>query len=143
MKKYGGTKYSSRWDGSTSAMAGAVVIACLWPVLLDDWFLPMIICVVMLVFVLLTLLGCYYRIDGENLVVYSFFIPSVYPINNIKSIKPTKSILSAPATSLTHRIAITFSDRKVLKSSMQLIISPARQDEFIAQLCAINPGIEC
>ena len=124
-------------------MAGAVVIACLWPVLLDDWFLPMIICVVMLVFVLLTLLGCYYRIDGENLVVYSFFIPTAYPINKIKGIKPTKSILSAPAISLIHRIAITFTDRKVLKSSMPLVISPVHQKEFINRLSSINPDIEC
>ncbi len=106
MKKYGGTRYNSRWDGSTSAMVGAVVIACLWPVLLDDWILPMAICAVMLVCVLLTLIGCYYRIDGDKLVVYSFFIPTAYPIDKIKSIKPTKSILSAPAISLIHRIAI-------------------------------------
>lgn len=142
MKKYNGTRYNSRWDGSTTAMVGAIVIACLWPVLLDDWILPMVICAVMLVFVLLTLLGCYYRIDGENLVVYSFFIHTAYPINKIKSIKPTKSILSAPAISLTHRIAITFTDRKVLKSSMPLVISPVRLEEFIAQLRSINPDIE-
>lgn len=143
MKKYGGTRYNSRWDGSTSAMVGATVIACLWPVLLDDWVLPMFICSVMLVFVLLTLLGCYYRIDGDKLVVYSFFIPTAYPIDKIKSIKPTKSILSAPATSLTHRIAISFTDRKVLKSSIPLVISPVHQKEFINQLRSINPDIEC
>lgn len=143
MKKYGGTRYNSRWDGSTSAMVGPVVIACLWPVLLDDWILPMAICAIMLVLVLLTLLGCYYRIDGDELVVYTFFIPTSYPIDKIKSIKPTKSILSAPAISLIHRISITFTDRKVLKSSMPLIISPVRQEEFIAQLRRINPDIEC
>ncbi len=142
MRKYKGTRYSSWWDGSTSAMVGPVVIACLWPVFLDDWILPTVICAVTLVFVLLTLLGCYYRIDGENLVVYLFFIPTAYPINKIKSIKPTRSILSAPAISLIHRIAITFTDRKVLKSSMPLVISPVRQDEFIAQLLKINPDIE-
>lgn len=77
MKKYGGKRYNSRWDGSTSAMVGAIVIACLWPVLLDDWILPMAICAGMLVFVILTLFGCYYRIDGAKLVVYSFFIITV------------------------------------------------------------------
>lgn len=122
MKKYGGTRYNSRWDGSTSAMVGAVVIACLWPVLLDDWFLPMIICAVMLVFVLLTLLGCYYRIDGENLVVYAFFIPTAYPINKIKSLKPTKSILSARAISLIHRIAISLKKTRTLQDSRLITI---------------------
>lgn len=142
MKRYGGTRYNSRWDGSTSAMVGAIVIACLWPALLDDWVLPTIICAVMLVFVLLTLLGCYYRIDGDKLVVYSFFTPTAYPINKIKNIKPTRSNLSAPAISLIHRIAITFTDRKVLKSSMPLVISPVRQEEFINQHRSINPNIE-
>ncbi len=95
----------------------------------------------MLAFVLLTLVGIYYRIDGDKLVVYTFFIPTFYPIDKIKDIKPTKSVLSSPATSLTHRLAITFSDRKILKSSIPLIISPVRQEEFIRQLLSINPEI--
>lgn len=95
----------------------------------------------MLVFVLLTFIGIYYRIDGNKLVVYSFFVPTAYPIDKIKEIKPTKSVLSSPATSLTHRLAITFTDRKVLKSFIPLIISPVRQEEFIRQLLAINPEI--
>lgn len=140
--KHKGVRYNSRWDGSTSAIVGAVIIACLWPMVLGDWFLPIIICVVVLAFVLLTLIGCYYKIDGDNLIVYSFFIPTAYPINKIKSVKPTKSILSAPAISLTHRIAVTFTDRNVLKSSMPLIISPMRKDKFIEQLLVINPNIK-
>lgn len=95
----------------------------------------------MLAFVLLTLVGIYYRIDGDKLVVYTFFIPTSYPVEKIKDIKPTKSVLSSPATSLTHRLAITFSDRKILKSSIPLIISPVRQEEFIRQLLSINPEI--
>lgn len=142
MMKFGGVRYNSRWDGSTWAMLGAVVIACLWPIVLDDWIWPMVICSVMLVVVLLAFLGCYYRIDGDKLVVYNFFIPTAYPIKKIKSVKPTKSILSAPATSLIHRIAISFTDRRVLKSSMPLVISPAHQDEFILNLLKINPLID-
>lgn len=34
--------------------------------------------------------------------VYSFFIPTVYPIEKINEIKPTKSVLLSPATSLTY-----------------------------------------
>lgn len=97
----------------------------------------------MLVFVLLTLIGIYYRIDGDKLVVYTFVIPTAYPIDKIKEIKPTKSVLSSPATSLTHRLAITFTDRKILKSSIPLIISPVRQEEFIRKLLTINPKIKC
>ena len=96
----------------------------------------------MLAFVLVTLLSIYYRIDGDKLVVYSFFIPTAYPIDKIKEIKPTKSVLSSPATSLSHRLAITFTDRKILKSSIPLIISPVHQDEFIRQLLSPKSSIE-
>lgn len=96
----------------------------------------------MLAFVLVTFLSIYYRIDEEKLVVYTFFIPTAYPIDKIKEIKPTKSVLSSPATSLNHRLAITFTDRKILKSSIPLIISPVRQENFIRQLLSVNPEIK-
>jgi hypothetical protein len=51
-------------------------------------------------------------------------------------------MLSAPATSLTKRLAISFTDRSVLKSSMPIIISPANRQLFIDTLLAINPDIE-
>ncbi len=142
MKKYGGTRYNSRWDGSSWTMVGLVAVCCIVPSFMDDGIWPTIICLVMLAFVFITFISIYYRIAGNQLVVYQFFIPIAYPIDKIKSIKPTKSILSAPATSLTHRIAITFTDHKVLKSSMPLVISPVRQKEFIDQLRSINPKIE-
>lgn len=141
MGKFVGTRYNSRWDGSTWFILGLVAACCIVPCFLDDGIWPTIICLIMLVFVLLTFIGIYYRIDGNKLVVYSFFVPTAYPIDKIKEIKPTKSVLSSPATSLTHRLAITFTDRKVLKSFIPLIISPVRQEEFIRQLLAINPEI--
>ncbi|WP_438590531.1 PH domain-containing protein [Duncaniella muris] len=96
----------------------------------------------MLAFVLLTFIGIYYRIDRDKLVVYSFFVPTAYPIDKIKEIKPTRSVLSSPATSLSHRLAITFTDRNILKSSIPLIISPMRQEEFVRYLLSINPEIK-
>ena len=142
-KKSKGTSYSSWWDASTWSMVGLVVVCCVIPCLIDggQWW-TVAICVAMIVFVLLALWSIRYRIDGNELVVYTLFIPSSYPIDKIKEIKPTNSILSAPATSLTHRLAITFTDRKVLKSSMPLVISPVRQDQFIKQLLAVNPVIK-
>lgn len=144
MEKFGGTRYYSRWDGSTWCILGLVAVCCVVPCFLDDGIWPTIVCLVMLAFVLVTFLSIYYRIDGDKLVVYSFFIPTAYPIDKIKEIKPTKSILSSPATSLTHRLAITFTftDRKILKSYMPLIISPVRQEEFIRQLLTVNPEIK-
>ena len=142
MEKFGGTRYNSQWDGSTWFILGLVAVCCAVPYFLDDGIWPTIICIVMLAFVLVTFLSIYYRIDGDKLVVYSFFIPTAYSIDKIKEIKPTKSVLSSPATSLTHRLAITFTDWKILKSSIPLIISPVRQEEFIRHLLSVNPEIK-
>lgn len=142
MKKSSGTRYNSIWDESTWFILGLVAACCIVPCFLDDGIWPTIICLIMLIFVLVTFLSIYYRIDGDKLVVYTFFIPTAYPIDEIKEIKPTKSVLSSPATSLTHRLAITFTDRKILKSTTPLIISPVRQEEFIRQLQTINPEIK-
>ena len=142
MEKFGGTRYNSMWDGSTWFILGLVAVCCVVPCFLDDGIWPTIICIVMLVFVLVTFLSIYYRIDGDKLVVYSFFIPTAYPIDKIKEIKATKCVLSSPATSLSHRLAITFTDWKILKSSIPLIISPVRQEEFIQHLLSINPEIK-
>ena len=142
MERYGGTRYNSRWDGSTWFILGLVAVCCVVPCFLDDGIWPTIICLVMLAFVLVTFLSIYYRIDVDKLVVYTFFIPTAYPIDKIKEIKPTKSVLSSPATSSSHRLAITFTERNILKSSSSLIISPVRQEEFIRQLLSVNPEIK-
>lgn len=142
MVKFRGTRYNSRCDSSTWFILGLVAVCCVVPCFLDDGIWPTIISIVMLTFVLVTFLSIYYRIDGDKLVVYSFFIPTAYPIDKVKEIKPTKSVLSSPATSLTHRLAITFTDRKILKSSIPLIISPVRQEEFIRHLLSVNPEIK-
>lgn len=141
MEKFGGTRYNSRWDGLTWFIIGLVVACCIAPCFMDDGIWPTIISLVMLAFILVAFLSTYYRIDGDKLVVYTFFTPTAFSVDKIKEIKPTKSVLSSPTTSLTHRLAITFTDRKILKSSTPLIISPVRQEEFIRQLLSINPGI--
>ena len=141
MDSTGGFRYNSRWDGSTWFIIGLVAAGGVIPCFMDDGIWPVVICLAMLIFVLVSFLSIYYRIDGDNLVVYTFFRPTAYPIGKIKDIRQTDSVLSAPATSLTRRLAITFTDRNILKSTMPLIISPVRQEEFICRLQAVNPEI--
>lgn len=143
MKKFGGTRYNSQWDGSTWFILGLVAVCCAIPYFMNDGIWPTVICLSTLAFVLVTFLSIYYKIDGNNLVVYTFFVPTAYPIDKIKEVKPTTSVLSAPATSLNHRMAITFTERKILKSTIPLIISPVHQEDFIRQLLTINPNIQC
>ena len=135
-------KYKSRWDASTWAIISIVMICCIIPCLTTEHILyPIIICISVLAFIIVAFQSIYYIVDGNQLIVYTFFIPRRYPIDKIKEIKPSNSILSAPATSITRRLAITFTDRKILKSYMPLIISPDKQDEFISHLLSINPNI--
>lgn len=144
--KYKGTRYESLWDWSTWLLFVFVGACIIWPIFLEDdktWQIALLITTgVLLVLIAIMFKTIYYRIDGNSLIVYQFFRPMVLPIDKIESVLPTKTILSSPATSLTNRLAIKFSDRNVLKSSMPIVISPVRQTEFIAQLTSINPHIK-
>lgn len=142
MKKYYGTRYNSKWDASTWIILALIAACCLINLMIDEGIWPIIICFIMLLFTIVCFLSIFYRIDGNNLVVYRFFIPKSYPIDKIKEIKPTKMWLSAPATSIKHRIAIDFTDRSVLKSSIPLIVSPSKREEFINRLMSVNPDIK-
>lgn len=143
MKKYNGTRYRSKWDSSTWGVIALVFICCLLTFVFDDdGYLPVIVGVIVLIFVILTFIGVFYRIDGNNLVIYQFFVPTSFPIDKITEIRKSKTYISAPATSLKDRIGIFFSDKKILKSTMPLIISPVDKMKFINELLEKNPGIK-
>ncbi len=78
--------------------------------------------------------------DGKLGVRNIFYKWDWFPIEKISEVKKSSGILSAAALS-TKRISIKFSDKKILKSSMPLEISPKDRDGFIAQLKEINPNI--
>ena len=130
------------WDSSTWLMIIVVLAVCTWPIFVKLDIATIIIAAISLLFIFTVFIGIYYRIDGNKLIIYQFFTPTAFPIDKIAEIRPTKSILSSPATSLTHRLAIKFSDRKILKSTTPLIISPAHQKQFIAHLLSVNPNIK-
>lgn len=138
MHRYRGTRYNSRWDASTWCMIALTALCCFLPLVLDDdGYTPAIVGAVVLVSVIVILRSVFYKIDGDNLVVYQFFIPKAYPIAGIKEITTSHSWLSAPAASLAHRIAI-----RSVGSRMPLVISPVRQTEFVEQLLAVNQQIK-
>lgn len=85
--------------------------------------------------------GCWYEIDGCDLVVYQFFRPSRFPISNIRDVRKTTGYLATAGMSHL-RVSISFADRSVWKSFAPLEISPNNRDKFIAQLIEINPDIK-
>ena len=137
----GKIKFKPLFDWSTYTIIALIVIVCGWPILLDKSWLMSVILGACVLFCLIPFFGTWYAIEGDDLIVYMFWRPSRFPISKIKEITPTKTLLSAPATSLVKRLAITFTDRKVLKSTMPLIISPANQKKFFETLVSINPNI--
>lgn len=90
---------------------------------------------------ILLIAGCWYEIDGDQLIVYQFFRPHRFPIEKISEIRKTTGYLATAGMS-SRRVSIKFTDRSVLKSSMPLEISPKDRDGFMAQLKVINPKIE-
>jgi hypothetical protein len=135
-------KFKPAFDASTWSIIALVLVGCLWPLFLNPgWIVVAILCFCV-AFCLTPFLSIWYEVDGEDLVIYQFFMPTRLPIMKIGKIEPTKSMLSAPATSLTKRLAISFTDRSVLKSSMPIMISPANRQLFIDTLLSINPNIE-
>ena len=83
----------------------------------------------------------YYEITNDSLIIYDKTKTISCPIKNIVSIKPTKSIIAAPASSLTKRLEISYRNDKGVVSAKPIIISPSRQQQFINKLISINPKI--
>lgn len=78
----------------------------------------------------------FYRITENELIVKSGFIVNInIPVDNIKSIKPSKSILSSPALSLD-RLEVSYGKYD------SVLISPKDRDSFLAELKEINPKID-
>lgn len=133
------TVYRSRIDWR-AWLCLLFVPALMWLTAMDmPWWYAVFICGGLTALCLVSLFGCWYEIEGEDLIVYMFFRP--LSINKIKSVKKTRGILATAAMS-TKRVSISFSDRSVLKSYAQLDISPKDDGGFITQIEYVNPIIE-
>ncbi len=87
--------------------------------------------------IVLPLLNTRYTITTDNTlkVKCGFFVNLTIPIENIRKITSTKTILSAPA--------LSFDRYEVFYNKFDsVVISPINKTEFIADLQNINPAIE-
>lgn len=134
------TKYYSRigwWVWLTIAVFIAVSVV----VIIDtSWYISLPICGSMFICIL-SVVGCWYEIDGDQLVVYQFFRPNRFPIDKIAEVKKTTGMLATAGMSC-RRVSVKFTDRSVMKSAMPLEISPKDRDGFMGRLKEINPNIE-
>jgi hypothetical protein len=75
----------------------------------------------------------YYVIEGDTLMIRSGIAKWRVPIRDIRSISPTRSVLSSPALSLD-RLSIEYGRKTIM-------ISPEEKQRFIEALRTINPSI--
>ncbi|MDE5813948.1 MAG: PH domain-containing protein [Muribaculaceae bacterium] len=135
--------YRSRVGWWVYAIIPFTILCCMaGPILTgSDYWLGVALSVPFSVFILYAICSTKYAVRGNEFGVKGLSGWEWFPIEKIESIKHVNSILASSALS-THRIAIKFSDRKVLKSSSPIEISPKDEKEFIADLLRVNPDIK-
>ena len=135
--------YKSRIDWWVYALVPFIFLCCmLGPILTDsDYWLGFALSVPFCILVCYLVISTEYAIRGDEFGVKGLSGWQWFPIDRIESISHVNSILASAALS-THRIAIKFSDRKILKSSSPLEISPKDDKGFIAALLRVNPDIK-
>ncbi len=134
MKKYR-TKVDVWLVGVIVGVVGGSVLPVLW---CDFSWLTVIVVMLALLLTLYVVFSITYTIEGDVLTVKNgFFYSRRYDINDIIKIKNSKSLISAPASSLD-RIEIYFTGRK-----MPLIISPKKKMDFVNELKSVKPDILC
>lgn len=105
----------------------AIIIASVAPIAYcGDILESAIIAAILIVPITAYMFSIKYIVRGSSLIVKDGISSHVYDINDLRSIKPTHTLLSAPAASLD-RLEINFAHDTV-------IVSPKHKEDFIKQL---------
>lgn len=135
--------YRSRIDWWVYGLFPFIILCfLLGPILTDsDYWFGIVLSTPLCILVCYAIVSTKYAVRGNDFGVKGLIGWQWFPVDKIESITHVNSILASAALS-THRIAIKFSDRKILKSSAPMEISPKDDKEFIAELLRINPDIK-
>ncbi len=116
----------------------SLIMGCiLVPYAIKSLWVPFTIILILHFLLLFMLANIKYVITESQLIIdqsMGKWGKEIIDISTIKSIEPTHTILSAPASSLD-RLRISYNKYH------DIIISPRRKEEFIRQLQSINPQI--
>ena len=116
----------------------SLIMGCiLVPYAIKSLWIPFTIILLLHFLLLFMLANIKYVITESQLIIdqsMGKWGKEVIDISTIKSIEPTHTILSAPASSLD-RLRISYNKYD------EVVISPRRKEEFIRQLQSINPQI--
>ncbi|KAF0199419.1 MAG: hypothetical protein FD166_542 [Bacteroidetes bacterium] len=126
-----------------SGRAAWIIIATFLPTAIGialfftgPWFLGLLFLPVMIMTIPIYFRTSYTIHDIDQLtVVCGLMYKKTFNINDIKGVKPSSNVMSAPALSM-NRLELRFQNKEFL------LISPVKPDQFIEALLAINPAIE-
>ena len=114
----------------------SLIMGCILILLaVSSKWIPFFIDLLLYASILYLMVSIKYEINELQLIIHQAMGKMTIDINTIKSIEPTHTILSAPASSLD-RLRISYNKYD------DVVISPRRTEEFIQHLLSINPQIE-
>ena len=131
------TVYPTKVSATLVLIISLIMGCILVPYAIKSLWVPFIIILILHFLLLFMLANIKYVITESQLIIdqsLGKWGKEVIDISTIKSIEPTHTILSAPASSLD-RLRISYNKYD------DIIISPRRKEEFIRQLQSINPQI--
>ena len=131
------TVYPTKVSATLVLIISLIMGCILVPYAIKNLWIPFTIILILHFLLLFMLANIKYVITESQLIIdqsLGKWGKEVIDISTIKSIEPTHTILSAPASSLD-RLRISYNKYD------DIIISPRRKEEFIRQLQSINPQI--
>ena len=131
------TVYPTKVSATLVLIISLIMGCILVPYAIKSLWIPFIIILILHFLLLFMLANIKYVITESQLIIdqsLGKWGKEIIDISTIKSIEPTHTILSAPASSLD-RLRISYNKYD------DIIISPRRKEEFISQLQSINPQI--
>lgn len=112
-----------------------VPISMIYGVITEPSAVLLLVTAFIIVLLCILFFGTKYAIEKEELIVYGGIYKKRIPIKQIRSLRPSKNPLSAPAMSID-RIEITFDPHIQV-----ILISPKERELFVKKLLEINPSI--
>ncbi|MGN7477798.1 PH domain-containing protein [Solibacillus silvestris] len=129
--------FKSKVDIWMGAIFIAVPLAMIYGVITEPDAILMLITALIIVLFATLFFGTKYIIEDKVLIIYGGIFKKRIPIEQIRSLRPSKNPFSAPALSLD-RIEITFDD----PYSGITLVSPKDKEAFVKKLLEVNPNIK-
>lgn len=132
------TVYPTKVSVTLVLIISLIMVCILVPYAINSLWIPFTIILILHFLFLYMLANIKYVITESQLIIdqsLGKWGKEVIDISTIRSIEPTHTILSAPASSLD-RLRISYNKYD------DVVISPRKKEEFIQHLLSINPQIE-